>query len=86
MNMYCELADSILSPKGKYLVMHNLINDQGLRPSYRYRLMSQSDRVWVEDQNGVRFIKNRFSDIYDTCGYDIDMEEFLMIKLMSEPV
>lgn len=83
MNVYYELADCIVGPKGKYFATHNVHTVERTR---YLGLMQNSDRVWVEDEGGVRFIKNRFEDIYDTCGYGVDVEEFLMVKLSAETV
>ena len=83
MNVYYELADSALGPKGKYFVARNMLASHTIQ---YLNLMQRSQRVWCEDKSGVRFIKNRFEDMYDTCGYGVDVEEFLMVKLSAEAV
>lgn len=46
-------------------------------------LTHAADRIWVEDESGVRFLKNRFADLLFA---HVDIEEFLMIKLKAVPV
>jgi hypothetical protein len=83
MNVYYELSDCIVGPEGKYFAAYNVRKSESIAGS-RYRgLMSNSDRAWAEDENGVRFIKHRFADI---PLVQVDMEEFVMIKLMAESV
>jgi hypothetical protein len=40
--------------------------------------------VWAEKTGTVKFVKNRFEDLYDTHGYVSDLEEFFMIKLRAK--
>jgi hypothetical protein len=49
----------------------------------KINLTHAADRIWVEDESGVRFIKHRFADLLFA---QVDAEEFLMIKLKAVPL
>ena len=84
MNVYFEVEDGLVdNVGGKYFAAYNV--KQGYKGSDMYRVIGQiSDRIWQEDERGVKYIKNRFSDIYDTTGHDVDMKEFFWIKLKCQ--
>lgn len=42
-------------------------------------ILIASNRAWIEDTDGVRYLKNRMYDV-DSC---VDMEEFLAVKLRA---
>jgi hypothetical protein len=86
MNVYFEVADSVVDKVGgKYFAVYNLQKGSRIVNTH-IKLMRFSNRAWQEDELGVKYIKNRFSDIYDTAGYDVDMKEFFWIKLKCQPV
>lgn len=87
MNVYFELADSIAEQLGynKYLALYNVRKSAVIGGAHRQYLLN-SNRVWAEDDTGVRYLKNRFEDIYDTQGVNIDMKEFFWIKLKSQTI
>ena len=78
MNIYFEVSDSFLERSGgrKYLAWLGLINDTFIK----YNLLSLSDRAWTEDEDGVRYLKNRYEDISTAV---VDMGEFMLVKLRS---
>lgn len=77
MNIYFEISDSFLERFGgrKYLAWLGLINDTFIK----YNLLSLSDRVWAEDEDGIRYLKNRNGYISTA----VDMKEFMLVKLKS---
>lgn len=90
-----EINDALVSKRGgKYLSAY--VNDQQSRPAKsngaawnaiisslaQFRIMQDSDRVWIESDSGVRFEKNRFQDRRD----DVDLDEFFWVKLQSKPI
>ena len=85
MNVYFEVADSLV-PRvgGKYFAVYNARRGSRIVDTH-ITLGRYSNRIWQEDETGVKYIKNRFSDIYDTNGYDVDMKEFFWIKLKCQP-
>jgi hypothetical protein len=86
MNVYYELADCIVDPKlGKYFAAYDRTETpQGWAHRSKHRnLMQYSDRVWAEDEYGVRFLKNRYESLGSAR---VDMKEFFWIKLKSQTV
>jgi hypothetical protein len=89
---YFEIADSVLGrpirtfdgsyvkPEGKYLFYHRRTSKQKF-PNAPMSLMYVSERIWEENEDGVRWIKNRW------IGADmpVDLKEFLWVKLASIP-
>jgi hypothetical protein len=85
MNVYFEVADSVVDKVGgKYFAVYNVKKEAVIIDTHR-TLGQYSNRIWQEDESGVKYIKNRFVDIYDTKGYDVDMKEFFWIKLKCQP-
>ena len=78
MNTYYELNDGWVANFGaKYFTA----DEHKILGYVSRRIMEISDRVWTEDGNMVRFIKNRNSH----CGH-VDMKEFMWIKLQSKVI
>ncbi len=85
MNVFFELADCMVDPKcGKYFAAYGVRKSEAIA-GIRYRaLMQNSDRAWLEDDNGsVRFVKHRYAMADKT---PVDMKEFFWIKLKSKNV
>jgi hypothetical protein len=77
MNIFFEIGDSVTHLPGKYLADYDVM----VNVPYRYLgTMQASERVWCEDESGVKFIKNRWLPL-DTAP--VDMKEFFWIKLRS---
>jgi hypothetical protein len=77
MNLYYEVSDGCIEQFGGKHWMSD-----GTKSSVVSReLMEMSERVWSEDKNEVRFMKNRNS----YCGH-VDMKEFMWIKLQSKHI
>jgi hypothetical protein len=82
-NAYFELADCIVDTgAAKYFAAYDVRKSKVIGGVYR-TLMLNSNRVWLEEESGVRFLKNRFGNI-DTIA--VDLEEFFIVKLQSETV
>jgi hypothetical protein len=83
MNVFFELGDyAVKDFGGKYFALYNATKGEVMRPHERY-LMMYSERVWAEEDHGVRFMKNRTTGIKDS---PIDMKEFFLIKLRSKTI
>ena len=83
MNVFYELADCMLNEQGKYFAAYGRTETSDIGTSKYRNLMQYSDRVWAEDEYGVRFLKNRYEHIRDA---KVDMKEFFWIKLKSQTV
>lgn len=77
MNIFFELSDSITAAPGKYLVAYDVVGD--LLPRY-IGAVRASERIWCEDEMGVKFIKNR---TWPPDTTPVDMKEFFWVKLKS---
>jgi len=78
MNMYFEMAESMVHHfKHKYLVKHD-----AHKKVHYIRLSYAAERIWVEDETGVIFIKHRYLPIETK----VDMAEFMWVKLRSQSV
>ena len=85
MNLYYEADGSYYGEPGKYWVQRNVLiihNTDGPRMLYERDAMLFANRVWQEDNTGVKYIKNRIANI-DTLP---DTEEFMWIKLQARPL
>lgn len=82
MNVFFELADCLVGNEGKYFAAYNVRKSAAIAGQYR-ALMQKSDRAWAEEEDGVRFLKHRYSDASVT---PVDMKEFFWIKLRSVSV
>ena len=87
MNVYFELADCAVEDfGGKYFALYNIPKGQlmvaHLVSHERYLLM-HSERVWAEEDHGVRFMKNRRQAAEST---PVDQREFVWIKLKCRTV
>ena len=83
MNVFFELADGVVEEYGhKYLALYNVRKSAVIGGQYR-EILLMSNRVWVEEDTGVRFLKHRFSEASTT---PVDMKEFFWIKLKSATV
>jgi hypothetical protein len=83
MNIFYELADCIVDEKGKYFAAYDRTETSDIGTSKYRNLMQYSDRVWAEDEYGVRFLKNRYESLSTA---QVDMKEFFWIKLKSQTV
>lgn len=88
-NYYYEVNEGVVA-RGEYAHRYysvcNVSNSDSMVGSAGgFRLTQMSDRIWQERNGVVKFVKNRFADVYDTCGYDVNAEEFFMIKLQAQP-
>jgi hypothetical protein len=78
-NIYYELADQSTTLFGGKYFTNNGIGDS--KSIYGLNLYSNSDRVWMEQDGKVWFIKNRH-----LLRPPVDMKEFMWIKLKAETI
>lgn len=79
-DFYYELHDSVINEwDSKYQVVYSRTGDAMMAGGVR--LTQNSTRIWKEDSNKVRFVKNRFGP--DT---KVDLKEFMWIKLKAQPI
>lgn len=83
MNVFFELAESLVGRKevglpGRYFAVYGAESGNEVQGRH-LKLMQFSDRVWAEDNNGVRFMKHRYA--YPTPK--VDLKEFMWVKLRS---
>jgi hypothetical protein len=84
MNVYYELADCVTVDGGKYWAAYGIRKSAAIAGRCR-ELMWNSERVWAEDEHGVRFLKHRYSST-DASVTLVDMREFFWVKLKSQTV
>jgi hypothetical protein len=83
MNVFFELGDyAVKDFGGKYFALYNTPKIKVVTALERY-LMMYSERVWAEEEDDVRYLKNRTTGIKDS---PIDMKEFVWVKLKSQPM
>jgi hypothetical protein len=82
-NVYFEIADIAVEKYGhKYLAIYDVYNGNRPVPDRRlWEMKAFSDRMWSEEDDGVKFIKNRRTEKNNT---PVDMKEFFWIKLRSQ--
>ena len=86
-SFYYEINDSILEHRlvnrdgyeCKYYVVHSSRHSDAMMAG-GYKITKDSDRIWKEDSNGIRFVKNRYTIDWAT----VDLQEFIWIKLRAE--
>ena len=83
MNVYFELGDyAVKDFGGKYFALYDATAGEVIMAQERY-LMMHSERVWAEEDRGVRFMKNRCQAAEAT---PVDIPEFFWIKLKCRTV
>lgn len=82
-NVFFEIADAFVGKyEHKHLALYDADNMNNLGKGRRFREITYlSDRVWSEEDHGVKFIKNRRTEKNNT---PVDMKEFFWIKLRSQ--
>ncbi len=83
MNVYFEINPSVdlggAFDNHRYYCVYNTRKSAVLGGGFRGMLL-HSDRVWIEDKQGVRFLKHR-TELPELA--DVDPKEFMWIKLKS---
>jgi hypothetical protein len=80
MNVFFEIADCAVEGNGhKYLARYGAKSHVAVNGTDSWAML-HSDRVWAEDDAGVRYLKNRISHY---INMPVDMKEFFLIKLRS---
>jgi hypothetical protein len=82
MNVFFEIADCAVEEfEHKYLALYDV---QSVAISgYGAQTMQMSERVWAEEKDSVKYLKNRLTGSKDS---PIDMKEFFWIKLKSKTI
>ena len=83
MNLFFELSAAIGSGHKHFAAYHKIKPMYGLFPSKYHSLAASSDRIWLEDDGEVKFVKHRW---LSSSTAQVDLEEFMMVKLKSKPV
>ena len=80
-DIYCELHDDSVAKLNlpKYFTYHT--TEFGVYG--KDNLTYWADRIWIQDTQGIRYVKHRNSDPETT---PVDMTEFMWVKLKSVPV
>jgi hypothetical protein len=82
-NVYFELGDyAVKDFGGKYFALYDATEGEVMTAHERY-LMMYSERVWAEEDRGVRFMKNRRQQAESA---PVDIPEFFWIKLKCRTV
>jgi hypothetical protein len=81
MNIYFELADSVVGPAGKYFAAYGIADNTV--PLKYLELMRNSNRAWRENEDGVSLIKDRSANAIHSV---VDAKEFMWVKLRSTTV
>jgi hypothetical protein len=80
MNVFFEIADAAVEEfDNKYLALYGVKKYVAVN-GFQSWAMLHSERVWAEEEDGVRYLKNRTTGSKDS---PIDMKEFFLIKLRS---
>lgn len=78
---YYEVSPLAVEDYGhKYHVALNCTGDAMMAAGFL--LTAQSDRIWREDGNDVKFIKHR----WNVLGTSVDLKEFMWIKLQAQEI
>ena len=80
MNLFFELSPAMDSKHKHFAAYHKIKPMYGLFPTKYHGMAASSDRIWLEDDGEVKFVKHRWASIDDA---QVDLEEFMMIKLKS---
>lgn len=83
MNAYFELSDAHAPAYvSKYFAAYDVRKSSVIGGAHRGFLI-QSERVWLEDEKGVRFLKHRTEDVQTAV---VDLKEFFWIKLKCKEI
>ena len=87
MNVYYEFLDSCIDKEfsnfgfmipSKYGVRLNILEGDPVAPFVPGRLALSANRIWIEDEAGVHFIKHR-----EDVDPEVDLKEFMFVKLKA---
>lgn len=80
-NFYYELHQGAIKELGhKYFVATGKTGDAAMAGGWA--VTQHSDRIWREDGNEIRFVKNRYNIDYNS----VDLKEFMWVKLSAETI
>jgi len=84
MNYYYELSEASAEGGHRNFVQYDIPTtmDRQWVPGSE-QLMRRADRIWREDDHGVRYIKHRYKN---SLTETVDMKEFFWVKLKSVQV
>jgi hypothetical protein len=78
---YYELSDLAQGYEHKYYTIRN-DRASDAPEAGGFNLTSSSNRIWLEEDGRVKWIKNRWAAIADT----VDLKEFMWVKLQSHQI
>lgn len=80
MNAYFELSPAITGAPHKNLAAYDIkLSASGHLPARYIGVIQASERVWLEDNDSVWFMKNKLVDPHQP----VDLKEFFWVKLKS---
>lgn len=78
-NIYYEIAEALQYKfPHTYYVLHDI--GPGTLGNMRYAM--RSERIWIENERGITYAKNRYSGPEAI----VDLEEFMWVKLKSSTI
>ena len=83
MNLFFELSQAMNSEHKHFAAFNTVKPQYGSFPVRYHSIAAASDRIWLEDETGVRFLKHRWENQSTAL---VDPEEFMMIKLKSKQI
>jgi len=83
MNLFFELSQAMNSEHKHFAAINAVKPPYGFFPIRYHGFAAASERIWLEDETGVRFLKHRWKN---QSTEPVDFEEFMMIKLKSKQV
>ena len=83
MNLFFELSPAVNSEHKHFAAINAVKPLYGSFPLRYHGMAAASDRIWLEDETGVKFVKHRWKN---QNTEPVDPEEFMMIKLKSKQV
>lgn len=87
MNLYFEYPDVCIGRRfsitGRTIPAKHCVRFNQLADTIPFGLMFSANRIWQEDENGVKFVKHRDDNPTET---PVDLKEFLWVKLSATTV
>jgi phage I-like protein len=86
--IYCELGEHYTSAVTlpKYVTYSSKVDEHGqliIKNGFVASVVYGSDRIWIQDDRGIRYSKHRWDN---PAAAQVDLKEFVWVKLKSRPV
>jgi hypothetical protein len=78
-NIYYEIAEAL---QYKFPHTYYVLHDIGPGTLGNMHYATRSERIWIENERGIAYAKNRDSGIEAV----VDLEEFMWVKLKSSTI